>query len=227
MTVHFTITPEIDKRISAWGEFTQKTQKQQATGPCVTISREYGCQAYLVAEILQKRLLEKSKGSQWIVLDRELLEKIANESGISRSDIERVGDVNPVFQSMISMFMGQHRAEQFEVFSYVKQAVRHFAKAGNSIIIGRGGAALTQDLPNCTHILLTAPLEFRIKNVMKNLNLDRAEAEEQIVTRQQQRENFIKNFTKNDPRDSTLYHAVINNGRYSPERVVDIIEALM
>ena len=226
MTVHFSITPGIDNRINAWNNFTSaKYNAKGKAGPCITISREFGCQAYPVADLLYARLSEKAgKDVRWAVLDRILLERIAEESGFSKSDIDHVADHNPIFHEMVSMFMGKHRAEQFEVFTYIRKAVLHFAKAGNSIIVGRGAASFTQDLPNCIHIRLVAPIEFRIQNIMQGKNLDKKEAIEHIKENQERRDNFVQHFTDRHPNDPSLYHAVINNARYTPEEIVRIIE---
>ena len=54
MSQNFTITPGIEQRLASWNEHLRK-QKQEAAGlrPCITLSREFGCQAYPVAEALQ------------------------------------------------------------------------------------------------------------------------------------------------------------------------------
>ncbi len=219
--VNFTITPGIDQRISNW----QKTVEEKKTemSPCITISREFGCQAYPVAEKLQQKL-SASRGIEWLVLDAKLLDKIAEESGYSVADIEHAGDTNPIFHSMVSMFMGKQRPEQFDVFPYIRQAVQHFAKAGNCIIIGRGGVNITKKLDNCIHFRLVAPLEFRIKKLMEIQNIDENEAIETIKERQTQRDEFISRFTGSTVSDSSLYHLVINNEKYTTEQIADIIE---
>ncbi|MBF0286464.1 MAG: cytidylate kinase-like family protein [SAR324 cluster bacterium] len=219
--VNFTITPGIDQRMNSW----QKKSKEHKpeTAPCITISREFGCEAYPVAEKLQQKL-SNSTGSEWLVLDAKLLDKIAEESGYSVADIQHAGDTNPIFHSMMSLFMGKQRPEQFEIFSYIKKAIRHFAKAGNCIIIGRGGVNITQNLSNCVHFRLVAPFEFRVKKLASIQDIDENEARQIIQERQNQRDDFINRFTGSSASDSSLYHLVINNGKYTPDQIAEIIE---
>ena len=108
MAIHFTITPGIENRLRAWNEMAQRQPKEKEALPCITISREFGCQAYPLAEALHKRLNDLAGNEeQWIVLDRLLLEKIAEESGIAKSELQYITRVNPTFQSMITTFVGR------------------------------------------------------------------------------------------------------------------------
>ncbi len=225
MAPHFTITPGIENRLRAWNEMAQRQpDEKKSLEPCITISREFGCQAYPLAEALHKRLNDLADSEEkWIILDRLLLEKIAEESGIAKSELEYITRVNPTFQSMITTFMGQEHAEPVSVFHYIRKTVRYFAKTGNSIIVGRGGVCLTQDLPNVFHIRLVAQIPFKAGIIMKNLKLTEQEALEHIKSRQFERDEFTRHFTKMDLTDPHLYHLLINNEKFTIGQMVDII----
>lgn len=63
-----------------------KPKSAKGTKPFITISREYGSGAYQVAEKLIILLNEKFKNDHnWAAYDRNLLEKIANDMGLSES----------------------------------------------------------------------------------------------------------------------------------------------
>lgn len=221
MTSHFTITPGIDHRLGDWSKYIQT--QENVSGPCVTLSREFGCQAYPVAEAIEKRL-KKHGRNNWITLDRILMEKIAEDSGFSKDELNKVELSSPIFRSMINMFMGRHGAEHYEVFNYIKKAVRHFAKAGNCTIVGRGGSNMTQDLPNCIHVRLVASMDYRIKNIMEVKSLSNNEAIEHIKREQLKREEFVHHCTGQYPGIVGLYHLIINNERHTPEQMAEIIE---
>lgn len=231
MSVHFTITPGIENRIQSWQSYAQIAKEAKTPPRCITISREYGCQGFKVAKELEDLFNaenpDDSSKSPWLVLDRKLLEKLAEDSGFSKTDVEQVAGTSPIFQSLISMFMGTHRAEQFEVFSYTKKAVRHFAQVGNCIIVGRGGASMTQDLSNCFHFRLVAPFEFRVKNIMELKGLSRIDAEADIINNQKNRDDFIQHFTQDSMSDPTLYNLIINNERYTPSQIATIIQQVI
>lgn len=225
MGVHFTITPGIENRLRAWDEMARREPpEKKISRPCITISREFGCQAYPLAEILHKRLNELAEGEEdWIVLDRLLMEKIAAESGFAKTELEYVTQVNPTFQTLMMTVVGRKHADPFVVFTYIKKTVRYFAKAGNSIIVGRGGVCLTQDLPHAFHVRLMAPLSFKLGIIMKNLGLTEEEARAHIEARQFERDEFTHHFTKMDLSNPHLYHLLINNEKSTLDQIADII----
>jgi len=225
MKVPYRLIPEIERRLSAWNEWaTRQSQAKAAPRPCVTISREFGCQAYPLAEALHARLNAGAKtGAEWTVLDRLLLEKIAQKSGYAKAELEYITQVDPTFQSMLTTFMGREHADPFEVFFYIKKTVRYFAKAGNSIIVGRGGVCLTQDLPQVLHVRLTAPMAFKLKTIMAYMGNTKEEAREHIEARQAERDEFTRHFTKMDLSDPHLYHLLINNEKFTVTEMTDII----
>jgi len=225
MKTHFTIPPSIEKRLQAWNEWALRQAKEdKQPNPCITISREFGCQAYPLAEKLHKKLNKpKKSGKEWTVLDRLLMEKIAEESGYAKSELDYITQVNPTFQSMITTFMGREHAEPFQIFKYIRKTVRYFAKAGNCIIVGRGGVCLTQDLPNVFHVRLVAPLPFKISIIMKGLELTENEAREHIEAMQGKRDDFTLHFTKMDLSNPHLYHLIVNNERSTIDQMSDMV----
>lgn len=225
MKIQFNIPPGIEKRVSAWNEMALRwTQEKKTSNPCITISREFGCQAYPLAETLHSRLNEQAGSNvTWALLDRLLLEEIAQKSGYAKAELEYITNVDPTFQSMITTFMGREHADPFEVFSYIRRTVRYFAKAGNSIIVGRGGVCLTQDLPNVLHIRLVAPMSFKLKVIMDYLGNTEQEARKHIEARQSERDDFTRHFTKMDLSDPHLYHLIVNNEKFSVGEIADII----
>jgi cytidylate kinase len=225
MKTHIRILPGVEKRLSAWNQWALRQAKEEpVTRPCITISREFGCQAYPLAETLHKRLNEEAKnGEEWTVLDRLLLETIAVKSGYAKAELEYITSVDPTFQSMITTFMGREHAAPFEVFTYIKKTVRYFAKAGNSIIVGRGGVCLTQDLPNAFHVRLVAPLSFKLKTIMNYLGGTEDEAKAHIEARQAERDEFTNHFTRMSLYDPHLYHLMINNDKFSIAEIAEIV----
>jgi len=225
MKAPYRLIPEIEKRLRAWNEWAlRQAREKEILKPCITISREFGCQAYPLAEALHARLnAEATNGAEWTVLDRLLLEKIAQKSGYAKTELEYITHVDPTFQSMLTTFMGREHADPFEVFFYIKKTVRYFAKAGNSIIVGRGGVCLTQDLPHVLHVRLTAPMAFKLKTIRAYMGNSEAEAREHIEARQAERNEFTRHFTKMDLSDPHLYHLLINNEKFTIPEMTDIV----
>lgn len=225
MKMLYTIPSSIEKRLQTWNEWAlRQAEDDKSLKPCITISREFGCQAYPLAENLHRRLNELSdKNEEWTILDRLLLEKIAKDSGYSKPELEYVTKVNPTYRAMITSFMGKEQAEPFEVFTYIRKTIRYFAGAGNSIIVGRGSVCLTQDLPNVLHVRLVAPLSFKLDIITRNLDISENKAIEHIEARQNERDVFTRHFTNMDLSDPHLYHLIINNAKSTLDQMTDLI----
>lgn len=225
MNVQFTFDPNLEKELMAWQDYV-KAERKKRVFPSLTISREFGCEAHPLAQELQKRLTSHGKKEEkWVVLGKNLIDKIAEQSGIMSPDLAGVGNLHFIFQTLISIFRESHQADHFDAFQYFRQVMLHFARTGNSILVGRGAVSLTQKLPNCINIRLIAPLDFRIEKIMRNHEMSEAKAKKHIEKEQKQRDEFIGRFTGtkslSDPR---LYHLILNNAKNTTEMMAELIE---
>ncbi len=218
--------PQLEAKLHAWHQKQMQAEKEKPA-PCITISREFGCQAYPLAEELIRRLNARATGNPWIVIGRQLLEKVSELSGYSVEQIERSQDTPASLKSLFSMFLDSSRAEETEVFSHMKSAIRTFATHGNCVIVGRGGVCVTQDLSNCIHVRLVAPYQFRLRKIMASHDLEEKEARKYTDLHQKQREDFVRRFTGEDIDNSRLFHLVANNSRTSIEEMATLVEVYL
>jgi len=219
-------TPQLEDKLHAWHSM-QEVADQSKPAPCFTIAREFGCQAYPLAEKLINRLNARVAGEPWVVVGRELLDEVSKLSGYTVEQIEKSQDTPSSLKAFFSMFLDRSRAEETEVFAHMRSVIRGFAKRGNCVLIGRGSVLATQDLPNCIHLRLVAPYDFRLQRIMASHKLDENEARDYIDLHQQQRDDFARRFTSGDIADSSHYHLVINNGRLDVEKMAELAEEYM
>ncbi|MCK4501675.1 MAG: cytidylate kinase-like family protein [Desulfuromonadales bacterium] len=211
-------TPQMEAQLLAWHQQHQAVDPVQPA-PCITLSREFGCQGYPVAEALVKLLNVRAAGEPWIVVGRQIIDEVAELSGYTVEQIEKSQDTSATLKAIFSMFLDRSRAEETEVFAYMRTVIRGFARRGKCVLVGRGGVLAVQDLPNCINLRLVAPLAFRIQQIMKTHNLSEPDAGKYIALHQQQRDDFIHRFGSGNIADPTLYHLVVNNAHLD---VVDI-----
>lgn len=219
-------TPQLEAKMLAWHKMQQVVDPVKPA-PCFTIAREFGCQAYPLAEKLVSRLNARVGGEPWVVVGRELLDEVARLSGFTVDQIEKSQDTPSSLKAIFSMFLDSSRAEETEVFTHMRTVIRGFAKRGNCILIGRGGVLATQDLPNCIHLRLVAPYEFRVQKIKKVHGMNEQDAKNYIDLHQQQRDDFVRRFTEGDMSDSSNYHLVINNSRMDVDKIAEVVEAYM
>ena len=219
-------TPQQEEKLQAWHRM-QQSVGQGMPAPCFTITREFGCQAYPLAEELIKRLNARTAGNPWVIVGREILDKVAEVSGYTVEQIEKSQDTPSSLKAIFSMFLDSSRAEETEVFTHMRSVIRSFAQRGHCVLVGRGSVMAVQGLPNCINLRLVASPEFRIQKIMKAQNLSEKEAMEYIALHQQQRDDFIRRFAAGNVANPLLYHLVVNNAHMDIIKIAELAEEYM
>jgi cytidylate kinase len=206
------LVPDIGQRISAWIDFQDHLKKisRPEQKPTITISRQYGCEGYPLAEAL-KTLLEKKTGDTWTIFDKFLIEKISQEKHLSERLLTTFGDASKAFDVLVSMIPGMRT--HTDTYQILANYIIRIALDGNAIIVGRGGAILTQHLPRCFHFRLEAPLEYRIRSIQQRLKISHEKAETEVKENQHVREKFIEHFLNHSISDPLYYNAIFNNSK--------------
>jgi cytidylate kinase len=219
-------TQQQDAKLFAWHKL-QQIADQKKPAPCFTLAREFGCQAYPLAEELVRRLNARVGGEPWVVIGRQIIDEVAELSGYRAEQIEKSQNTPASLKAIFSMFLDSSRAEETEVFAHMKTVIRNFAQRGNCVLVGRGAVFAAQNLPNCIHLRLVAPRAFRIQNIMRAHKLTEVEAAKYIELHQQQRDAFVHRFAEGRLEDPALYHLVINNSRLDIENIAELVEEYM
>ena len=220
------LIPSIEMRLSSLLEVTrrrelEKTSHGKTTKPTITISREFGCEAFPMAERLQE-LLEQKTGEKWVVMDKQLLEEVARNHNLSKELLKGLGEKLRFLEEMMATFTPRWKTEK----DYYRLLCRHIvslADKGNVIIVGRGSAFITQSMRNCHHFRMFASPEFKARSIARRLGISLEEAGDLVVKRQQQRDKFIRDFLDRDARDLSVYHLVFNNDKNTHDRIARTI----
>ena len=222
------LIPSIDKRIGSLLEFNRRLEleaKQRSqikkVRPTITLSREFGCEAYPTAECLQEKL-EKKTGQSWVIIDKGLLEEVARNHNLSEEVLKNLGEKNLFLDEMLATFSPHWKSDK-DAFRLLCKQITSLAGAGNVIIVGRGSAFITQAMKNCRHFRLYATAEFKTRSMMRRLDLTEEDAEKLIARMQKQRDRFIRDFIDRDPHDMSVYNLLFNNDRNSSEKIAHTI----
>jgi cytidylate kinase len=205
--------PNIEQRMSAWLGIQEQLLKERPPEPrpAITISRQYGCDGYPLAETL-KQMLEEKTGDLWTIFDKALIERVSNDTGLSERLLSTLGDVSKPLDEIMGTLMPKWKTHT-EAYRLLARQVIALANQGNVIIVGRGGAFLTQRFPNCFHFRLVAPLEYRIQSIRQRLNIPYAEAKTMVIENEKARDRFIESLLNCSIDDPHYYHCVFNTGK--------------
>lgn len=220
------LIPNVERRLSAWISVQEHLSQEPQPEPrlTITISRQFGCEGYPLAESLEA-LLEERTGEPWTVFDKALLERVSRETHLSEQRLGNIGDDSQILDNLANMIPGWRTHS--EAYELLARYIVRIAREGNAIIVGRGGAVVVQSLPNCFHFRLEAPHEHRVQSIQQRLGLGRDKAEALVVEQQQGRERFIERFLHCSMADTRYYNAVFNTAKNPLERVARSILELI
>ncbi len=220
------LVPSIEMRLGSLLEFNRRKDEIEAsrgkTRPAITISREFGCEAFPMTECL-KDIMEKKSGQPWAVMDKALLEEVAKNHQLSEEIVRNLGEKKSrILDEVLATFSSHWKSEK-DYFRLLCKHMFSLAEKGNTIIVGRGSSIVTQPLKNCCHFRIFASHQFKVASIARRLNISRDEAEQVVEKNQKQRDAFIHDYFNLDPRDLRFYHLVFNNDKNSPERIAQMI----
>lgn len=218
----------VSRQMNRWSAEVRAADERRATRTAetpvmplwITISREPGARARLVADRLRQHL-------GFDVYDRELLDRMAEGSPVARAALERV-EKGPhdalreaVQMSLDRAYPGHH--------AYLKRLVAiasALAARGAVVLIGRGlHFVLPQD--QGLRVRLVASLEYRVAHVMEERSMDREAAEDWIAETDRSQNELVRHMLRRDLRDVHAYDMVLDVERLTPPVCADVITAAL
>jgi len=113
--------------------------------------------------------------------------------------------------------------DQARCASLVQSAIHAAYQRGNVVIVGRGGQAMLQKMPGVLHVRVEAPIGDRILRVQGRHGLGAEDARQRIIEQDRASASYLKRLFGVRWDDSTLYHLVINTGKWEIEEAAQII----
>jgi cytidylate kinase len=193
--------------------------------PTITITREFGCEAYPVAEELV-RLAEQLTGEQWLLADISLLEAVAKEHHIPEETMLSLGNKPRWLDDMFAT-LTPHWKTDADYYRLLCEQVVSIATAGNAVIVGLGAPVITRSMENCSHFRLIADQDFKVRSIARRMNISKQEAELLVLEKQKERDRVIRKLLDADEHDPLYYNAILNNGKVKTQRIAKFIAELV
>lgn len=134
----------------------------------ITISREFGSGGRTIAKEAAQRL-------GYAFYDKDLIEKIAEESGLSREYIEAHGEHAPGRTYFGYAFVGRD-ATGNSVGDYLwkvqRDIIEDLAEKGNCVIVGRCADYILRKRTDCLHVFIHADMEKKKVRYLKKRRSD-------------------------------------------------------
>ncbi|MCA9102813.1 MAG: cytidylate kinase-like family protein [Pirellulales bacterium] len=207
-------SPKIARRIQSK---IDRGEIKELVGPFITISREAGAGAGVIAERLAERL-------GWDVLDRQVLSYMADHFDRPQHMLHVVDEtaahwIHDVLRCWFDPKRVTHQKYVTNLGKFVTLAGCH----GKVIFVGRGAQFILPAGRGVT-IRAVASRAFRVAEMAQRHDVPRAAAEKLVDEIDKGRRDFIRRHFHRDPDDPHLYDLVVNTETLGVDTTVDLIE---
>ena len=193
----------------------------------ITISKEFGTDSEKIAALAAKKL-----GYEYI--GENLVAEIAKELKISESEATTFHKTS---QSRILRLVDRYTCsivqkvvdrehgclDDKNYYEVTKKLVQDAHEAGDAIILGWGGQCLLRGKPDTLHVRLVKDNDMKIKEIMQTENLSQKAAKTFIEREEGDLKAYVKHYFNEDWNAAHLYDLIIDMGKTSVEKAVDMI----
>jgi hypothetical protein len=114
------------------------------------------------------------------------------------------------------------------VLAITQHVIEEAARAGNVVIVGRGGAYILRDFPGALHVFLRASQAVRVKMIMARFSIgSEDEARRRLKQTDENWTSYIRQVYGHDRNLAEHYDLVLDTGRLGYDATVDAILAAL
>ena len=194
----------------------------------ITIARQLGASGEAVANRLAEAL-------GWRLLDRALVERIAEELEAAPEQVEACNERVEGFVERLGSYLSEGFPEMMPMAMVppvspestaraARRIVAAVADEGPAVIVGHGAMCILQRHPAVMHVLLHAPFATRVERARGHFHLDEKAASERLRRSDADRRRYIREHFDRDWLDPTLYHLCVDTGAFGVEGAAELIQ---
>lgn len=207
----------IENQIRKW-EIEQRKKYKNPIRPVITLSRLPGA---LGGDLARKIAADL----QIDVYDQQIVEEIAHNANVSRKIVESLDEQDrSVLDDWITA-LGEDHMWSYEYLGQLSKVICAIGTHGYSLIIGRGASYI---LPKevSLRVLVVAPLENRINNVMRKYGVTDKDARRNVMRAEAERRAFIRKYFQADLTEPSNYDLAINTENTDVELAARIVKEM-
>lgn len=189
----------------------------------ITISREFGSGGRLIGRRLAERL-------DVPYYDKELLDRIAEESGFCRElmeDAERKAKNSFLYSLASAMGTGESGPESLSLnerfFLAQFDTIKKIAEEGSCVIVGRCADYILRGMPEATNVFVYAEEADKIKRAVQEYGVPENSVKKMMKDTDKARANYYNYHTGRKWGKPVNYHFSIDSGYLEIEDIVDLI----
>lgn len=185
----------------------------------ITISREFGSGGRTIGKEVAKKLGIPC-------YDKDLIEKIAEETGYAKEFIAKESEYAPNSNSFAYMFIGRGLdglSNADKIWIAQKKVIEELAEKGACVIVGRCADYVLRERKDCLNVFVYADKKLRAERIVKQYGESAIEPEKRLADKDKMRKLNYKYFTEQEWGKRQNYHLSIDSGFLGIQKSVALI----
>jgi len=189
----------------------------------ITIGRQFGSGGRTIGQEVAEKLGIPC-------YDQELLEKLAQESGLSREYIRNEGDYAP-HSSWTAVAFSSERSfgvpsNQDLLWAAQRKIILEIGEKEDCVIVGRCADAILADSADLLKVFIYADFKKRAQRIVEKYGETEVPTEKRLRDKDKRRALFYQFYTDLNWGDPNHYHVMLDSGTLGIEKCVDVIASL-
>lgn len=188
----------------------------------ITISREFGSGGRTIGKEVAKKL-----GIAYY--DGEIIEKMAEETGLEKEFIAKYGEHAPGKNVLSYAFLGRH-TDGLSIQDYIWKEqiklIRRLAQEGPCVIVGRCADYILRDRQDCLNVFIHADTPKKAERIVNLYGETAVKPEKRLEEKDKKRSANYKYYTGQTWGKAQHYHMTLDSGEIGIEKCVEIIADL-
>lgn len=189
----------------------------------ITISREFGSGGRTIGREVAEKLGIRC-------YDSELIEKIAEESGLAKEYIENKDEDALHGNQLTSVFSSYHFFNSIPTQDYLwsiqKEVILKLAAEESCVIVGRCADYILGDRENCLKVFIHAAAEKRAERIVNVYGERKDSPEKRLQDKDKRRKAYYRFYTDMPWGIAQNYHICLDSGVLGIEKCVQLIAEL-
>lgn len=186
----------------------------------ITISREFGSGGRTIGKKVAEAL-------NIPCYDKELIHKIALESGFNEDYIKDAGEYTPggLLASIFSHTGGETTNEDF-IWRIQYKLITEAAEKSPCVIVGRCADFILRNTADCLKVFIHANLSFRAERIVKEYGEREESPEHRLQDKDKRRSAYYRFYTDMKWGYAQNYDVALNSGVLGIDKCAEVIKSL-
>ena len=188
----------------------------------ITISREFGSGGRTIGKEVAERLGIPC-------YDQEIIDKIAEESGLAKGFIKERGEYAASSSWWQSVSTGRDyygHSQQDDLWRMQTRVILDLAEKGPCVIVGRCADYILRNRADCLTVFIHASMAKRAERIVNVYGESNEEPEKRLHDKDKRRKAYYEMYTDTKWGAARNYHIALDSGTLGIEKCVDIIVQL-